>query len=121
MTEAERARNKGFDSKDRQEFWTAFLTRWPLQTLEQLTLQDYTRTEDRENCLSTWVKYGCESLGATHTRGTWYDTIGIFAVPQGMDVSRYLEKGRRLRDAQDMSQNVDLLPGAQALNEEAVA
>ncbi|MCV2362277.1 hypothetical protein LNV23_02295 [Paucibacter sp. DJ1R-11] len=117
----ERASNKGFDSKDRQEFWTAVLTRWPLQALEQLTLQDYTQTEDRENCRSTWVKYGCESLGATHTRGTWYDTIGIFAVPQGMDLSRYLEKGRRLRDAQEMSQNVDLLPGAQALNEEAVA
>lgn len=72
----------------RQKHWDEFLARWPIECLEKMTLEEYANS-DASACFSGWIKYRYDDLGKARGRGGWYVGIGVFAMPEGFDISTY--------------------------------
>lgn len=61
---------------DPQVQWTAFLQRWPLSALAQLTLAQYSTAGDAD-CLTHWLEHRTDALGSI--RGGSAFKFGLFA------------------------------------------
>jgi 5-methylcytosine-specific restriction enzyme B len=49
--------------EERQAIWGEFLQRWPLETLGQMTLAQYTQAGEKDSFVN-WLETGTESLGS---------------------------------------------------------
>lgn len=72
---------------NRQQAWDSFLTRWPLVSLQQLTLQQYADNYSKDS-FCYWVEHGTRDLGSLNNYG--YSNYGIYnnnaAKPEDRDV-----------------------------------
>lgn len=75
---------------DRNALWDAFLQRWPLEDLSQLTLPQYTAAGDKD-CFTQWLESKTEGLGSI-----WGGSSFKFGVYSRKDQSEQVDgEGRR--------------------------
>ncbi len=77
-------------ASDRNALWDAFLQRWPLESLSQLTLPQYTAAGDKD-CFTQWLESKTEGLGSI-----WGGSSFKFGVYSRKDQSEQVDgEGRR--------------------------
>lgn len=64
----------------RAERWASFIDRWPLASLNALTLDQYTQADNHAG-FAGWVKFKTDGLGWRPKGGSNWDRIGVCALP----------------------------------------
>lgn len=64
----------------RVERWKSFIDRWPLASLKELTLDEYTQADNHAG-FAGWVKFKTDGLGWRPKGGSNWDRIGVCALP----------------------------------------
>ena len=64
----------------RTERWTSFINQWPVASLNELTLDQYTQADNHAG-FAGWVKFKTDGLGWRPKGGSNWDRIGVCALP----------------------------------------
>ena len=68
--------SKEITSVEKEKLYNSFLSRFPLDSLQNMTLEQYTGTGDSRDAFCYWVQYKVDKVGGM--RGGSSDIFGIY-------------------------------------------